>query len=430
MVAGGVKSFLDELRNDLQRRAAEVNLPSIRELAEKAASYVARRQQHLLGVAINATGRIWGPPWTSPPVSDAALERAMATCREFGVAFEVGSSSSSQLEATLCRLSGAEGAVVVHSYAGAVWLALNSVAANREVLVGRAEVCDIGDNDALPSLARAANVALKEVGTTNSAPTGEFESALSPAVAAILTVSSDTHRIVGQTAGAGLNELIALARDRKVFVIDALGAAAIGDLPFHISWPKRSAKESLSAGVDVVALRGDGLVGGPACGILLGRKDALRRVTEHPMFAACRLDRLREAALMATLESHESDGPTIDTNPVWHCLSVSIENLRNRAERIAPQLAEAEGVALASAVETTSAVSAVFSNEMASYGVALSPSDGNVKALEARLQSARFPVVGRVEGERLILDLRTVLPRQDRTLVESLTTKHTAEAPS
>jgi L-seryl-tRNA(Ser) seleniumtransferase len=269
MVAGGVKSFLDELRNDLQRRAAEVTLPSIRELAEKAAGYVATRQQHLLGVAINATGRIWGPPWTSPPISDAALERAMATCREFAVAFGSGSSNSSDLEATLCRLSGAESAAVVHSYAGAVWMALNALAANREVLVARAEVCDIGDNDTLPALATAANVILREIGTTNSSPISEFQSALSPAAAAILTVSSDSHRIVGQTAAADLKELTALGRERTVFTIDALGGAAIGDLPFDVSWPKRSAKASLSAGVDLAIVRGDGLVGGPACGILL-----------------------------------------------------------------------------------------------------------------------------------------------------------------
>jgi L-seryl-tRNA(Ser) seleniumtransferase len=430
MVAGGVKSFLDELRNDLQRRAAEVSLPSIRELAEKAASYVAKRQQHLLGVAINATGRIWGPPWTSPAISDAALERAMATCREFGVAFAADAGSSSQLEAGLCRFAGAEAAAVVHSYGVAVWLALNSLSANREVIVARAEVCDIGEKDTLPTLAKAANVILREIGTTNSAPTSEFQSALSPSVAAILTVSSDSHRIIGQTATANLNELVALAGDRKVFIIDALGAAALGDLPVNVSWPKRSAKASLAAGVDLVVLRGDGLVGGPACGILLGRKEAVERITAHPLFAACRLDRLREAALAATLESYETAGTAIDSNPVWHCLSISVDNLRNRAERIAPQLAQAEGIALATAIETTSEVSGLLSGGIPSYGIALSPSDGNVEALENRLQSARFPVVGRVEGERLILELRTVLPRQDRTLVESLTTKHSAEPSS
>jgi len=153
----------------------------------------------------------------------------------------------------------------------------------------------------------------------------------------------------------------------------------------------------------------------------------VQQIIAHPLFAACRLDRLREAALAATLESYETTGTAIDSSPVWHCLSVSIDNLRNRAERIAPQLGQADGIALATAVETTSEVSALLSGGIASYGVALSPSDGDIAALERRLQSARFPVVGRVEGERLILDLRTVLPRQDRTLVESLTTQHSAE---
>jgi L-seryl-tRNA(Ser) seleniumtransferase len=142
------------------------------------------------------------------------------------------------------------------------------------------------------------------------------------------------------------------------------------------------------------------------------------------------LDRVRDAALTATLESYESSGSAIDSNPVWHCFSVSVDNLRNRAERLAPQLAHAEGIALAAAIETTSEVSALINGGIASYGIALSPSEGNVEALESRLQSARFPVVGRVEGERLILDLRTVLPRQDRSLVESLSSKYEAQASS
>src|SRR4051812_22938353 len=151
VVAGGVKSFLDELGSDLQRRAAEANLPSIRDLAERAARYVVTRQHHALGVAINATGQLWGSPWNSPPLSESALERAFATGREFDVV-EGTDNSATQASALLCRLTGAPSAAVVHSYAGAMWLALAAVAADREVLVARAEVGDIGTSDSLPKL--------------------------------------------------------------------------------------------------------------------------------------------------------------------------------------------------------------------------------------------------------------------------------------
>jgi L-seryl-tRNA(Ser) seleniumtransferase len=400
VVAGGVKSFLDELGSDLQRRAAEANLPSIRDLAERAARYVVSRQHHALGVAINATGRLWDSPWTSLPMSEAALERAFAIGREFAVAPNAADAARSEAEAILCRLSGAQASAIVHTYAGAMWLALSALASDREVLVARAEVA--------------------EVGTTNSALAADYEAAASPRAAAILLVNSDTYRVVGQTAAAELDELVALARDRELISIDALSAAPLIAPPTTVAWPRRSAAASIAAGADLIILRGDGLVGGPPCGILLGSKEALAHVTSHPLFATYNLDSLRLGALTATLECYESPTNGIEQIPVWQCLTVSIDNLRNRAERIAPQLAVAEGIASANPVEINSPVAATIPDGLPSFGIALSPVDSNVDALDKRLRSVRFPIHGRVEGNKIILDLRTVAPRQDMTLVDSI----------
>jgi L-seryl-tRNA(Ser) seleniumtransferase len=421
VVAGGVKSFLDELGSDLQRRAAEANLPSIRELAERAARYVVSQQHHALGVAINATGRLWDSPWTSLPMPEAALERAFATGREYSIAPTTDDNTLSSAEAILCRLSGAPAAAVVHTYSGAMWLALASLAADRDVLVARAEVGDIGPNESLPKLAGAAKVTLTEVGTINSALGGNYEAAASPGSAAILTVSSDTYRVVGQTATAELDELVAIARDRELVSIAALGATPLGPPPPTVVWPRRSAAAYIAAGVDLVILRGDGLVGGPSCGILLGSKEVIRRITTHPLYTAWRsIDPLRMAALTATLECYESPANGIQQIPVWQCLTVSVDNLRNRAERMAPQLAAADGITSAMPVETRSDIAAALPEGLPSFGIALSPASGDVQALDKRLRSARFPVLGRVEGERIILDLRTVLPRQDTTLIDAL----------
>jgi L-seryl-tRNA(Ser) seleniumtransferase len=419
VVAGGLRSFLDELGSDLQRRAAEVNLPSIRELAERAARYVVTRQHRALGVAINATGQLWGSPWTSLPISESALERAFATGREFG-ALPSPNDNLAQASEILCRLTGAQSAAVVHSYAGAMWLALAAVAADREVLVARAEVGDVGSSDSLPKLAEAANAMLTEVGTTNSALAADYEAATSPRTAAILTTSSDVYCIVGQTAAAELAELVALARARELNSIDALGTAPLLAPPATVSWPRRSAAASIAAGVDLVILRGDGLVGGPSCGILLGSKDVIRRITAHPLFAASSIDPLRMAALTATLECYESPTTGMQQLPVWQCLTVSIDNLRNRAERMAPQLAQAEGIASATPVETRSPLAAALRDGISSYGITLSPIDGDVAALDKQLRSARFPILGRIENKRIVLDLRTVLPRQDTTLIDAL----------
>lgn len=422
VVAGGVRSFLDELRIDLQRRAAEVALPPIRDLAERAARYVVSRQQHSLGVAINATGHICGPPWIAAPLAETALERAVALGREYAIEPRSPTGKSRlELEALLCRLTGAQAAVAVHSYTGALWLALSALATDREVLVARAEVGDVAGADSLPKLAAAAGAILKEVGATNRSQAADYEAAASPRAAAILKLCTDSYRVVGDTAAAPLDELVAVARDRELLSIDALGAAPLVNPPAALSWPQRSAQTSIAAGVDLALIRGDGLVGGPACGILLGNRNVVCRITDQPLFSAWELDPLRTAALTATVACY--DGPSLgtDTLPVWQCLTTSVENLRNRAERMAAQLAHVDGVASAVAVETRSPLSAARTDDgISSYGVALSASDHNVVALDDRLKSARFPIFGRIEGDRLLLDLRMVLPRQDKTVVDAL----------
>lgn len=423
-VANNLRTYLDELRTDLERRAAD--LPSIRELAERAAKFVVTRQHQSLGVAINATGRIAGAPWINTPLSETALERMIAFGREFATAPVLDADGTpSEADATLCRLTGAEAAIVVHSYSSALWLTLAALAANHEVLVARAEVGDVDGADSLPKLAVAAGVHLKEVGATNRVTTTDYETTVTQQSVAILKLSNDSYQVVGDTATAELNDLVTLARNRQLILIDALAAAPLAAPPELIQWPRRSAQASIAAGSDVVILRGDALVNGPACGIILGKRDTIRRVAEHPLFAALHIDALRAAGLAATLVGYEAPSAGPSQQPVWQCLQTSIDNLRNRAERLAAQLTHADGISSAAAVETRSPLSAAIPGEgWPSYGVALVPKDGDVAGLDRRLQSARLPVRGRVEGERIILDLRTVLPRQDRLLIDSLLGPH------
>lgn len=428
VVAGGVRSFLDELRSDLKRRAADMELPSIRELSERAARFVVSRQHASLGTAINATGQIWGSPWASRPLSDAALERAVAVGREFAMNSAPNTGALPvDVEPLLCRLTGAQAAVAVHSYSGALWLTLSAVAADREVLVARGEIDAVGYEDPLPKLAAKAKAFLKEVGTTNRALIADYETAASPHVAALLKLSPEGYRVVGDTAKAELDELVPLARDRELLLIDALGTAPLVEPAMALPSPKRSVRASIAAGVDVTLVRGDGFVGGPPCGIIVGCRDAIRRIAEHPLFAAWRLDRLRSAALVATLESYDQSPHGEQALPVWEFLTTPIENLRNRAERIAPQLAQVSGISSAVAVETRSPLAADLGPESVwqSYGIALTAADGDIHALDNRLRTASVPILGRIENDRLVLDLRTVIPRQDKTLVDAL-----LEAPS
>jgi L-seryl-tRNA(Ser) seleniumtransferase len=418
VVAGNVRSYLEELKNDVRRRAAE--LPSLRELAERAASYVVSRQQRSLGAAINATGQIWGPQWTSQPLGDTALEHSVAVGREFIWPAEEHESAISDLEAKICRLTGAQAAVAVHSYSGATWLALAALASNREVLVDRSDNGSFNSGEPISKLAAVANVWLRDVGRAEQAATTNFENAASQNTAAILTLGPDANYPAGQTESAQLEGLVALSRDREIPLIGALGPAPIIDPPTAIPWPGRSVRATIAAGADLVIVRGDGLIGGPACAILVGNSSAVSRIASSPMFRAWRLDALRSAALAATLECYEDAERRVESLPIWQLLTAPIENLRNRAERIAPQLAQAAGIAAAVAVETRSPIFPTAFDGTPSYGVALTTSEGAIGNLDKRLRGLPMPIIGRVEDDRLILDLRTVLPRQDRILVETI----------
>jgi L-seryl-tRNA(Ser) seleniumtransferase len=335
---------------------------------------------------------------------------------------------SADVAPLLCRITQAQAAAAVHSYAGAVWLALAALADKQEVLVSRAELGDVDSGRPLPQLAASAGANLKEVGTTNRTLAADYEAAVTPRTAALLKLSPDGYRVVGETEAAELDELVGLARDRELALVDALGAAPLLDLPPSLGIERRSVRASLAAGVDVVLVRGDGLVGGPQCGIIVGSRELVARITEHPLCTAWQLDALRAAALAATLECYSGTPQADPTLTVLRLLATPLENLRDRAERLAPQLAQAAGISSAEAIATHSQLSVADApaRGLPSYGVALTAADGNVGTLERQLRSASPPIFGRVEGERIVLDLRTVFPRQDQILVEAITGSQSA----
>jgi L-seryl-tRNA(Ser) seleniumtransferase len=423
VVATGVRSFLDELRTDLRKRAAEV--PTIRELAERAAQYVVSQQQSAPKTFINATGRIMGAPWVGVPLADVALERALIVSRDFVLdatsASGITHSTPADVEALLRRITGAQAALAVHSYAGALWLTLATLAPNREVLVSRAEVGDVESAGPLPRLAAAAGAILRDVGTANRTTAADYEVAASPRAGALLRLDSDEYRIVGATASTLLEELVALARDRELVLINAVGGAPLVDPPASIQWPRRSVRAMLETGVDLIIVRGDGLLGGPTCGVILGRQDVIDRIAAYPLFKSWQLDPMRSAALMGTLQAHASGADARQELPLWQLLSTPLENLQNRADRLAPQLAQARGIQSAVPVETRSPLTGAFADSgWPSFGIAISAADGNTRSLEARFSQSDRPVLGRIDGDRLVLDLRTVFPRQDRQLVEAI----------
>ncbi len=303
-------------------------------------------------------------------------------------------------------------AIVVNNNAAAVYLALNELAAGYEVLVSRGELIEIGDGFRIPEIMARSGAILREVGTTNRTRLEDYRSAINERTRLLLRVHPSNFQIRGFTEKPELKELAALARERGIPLYEDLGSGCMIDLRrFGITEPLVS--ESLAAGVNLVSFSGDKLLGGPQAGILAGDAQLVARLRRNPMFRALRVDKLICQALEQTLRAYLFD--RADEIPAIRMLAQTPDEIRARAERVrtrAPNLrAElAPGESVAGGGSTPE-------QALPTWLIAV---EGDAVELERRLRAGNPPVVARITDERLVLDLRTVLPEEEDALVAAL----------
>ena len=346
---------------------------------------------------LNATGVIVHTNLGRAPLAAAALERVA----EVGGAYSnleldlpSGRRGSRQdhLAGVLCRLTGAEAALVVNNNAAAVLLALAALADGREVVVSRGELLEIGDGFRIPDVLARSGARMVEVGTTNRTRASDYERAIGPETALVLRVHQSNFRIVGFTESATTSELARVARAAGVWLVADLGSGSLrnlGDEP--------TAASSLAAGADLVCFSGDKLLGGPQAGIVVGRAELVERLRRHPLQRALRADKLTLAALEGTLALHEDPERARREIPVLRMLDEPVEQVRARAERLA-------GLVGGEVEETVARVGggALPLAELPSAACAIE------EALAAPLRLGDPAVVAVVRDGRLLLDARTL----------------------
>jgi L-seryl-tRNA(Ser) seleniumtransferase len=346
---------------------------------------------------LNATGVLIHTNLGRAPLAEAAVERLRATAAgysnlELDLARGARGSRQEHLVDILRRLTGAEAALVVNNNAGAVLLALAALAEGREVIVSRGELIEIGDGFRIPDVLARSGARLVEVGTTNRTRAQDYECAVGPDTALVLRVHQSNFRLVGFTERPRLAELAEVARRHGVPLVDDLGSGVLVQLE-----DEPSARESLTAGADLVCFSGDKLLGGPQAGIVAGRGDLVERLRRHPLQRALRADKLTLAALEGTLSLYLDPARAAREIPVLRMLAEPAEAVRARAER----LAELAG---GTVEETVARVGggALPLGELPSFACALE------EELAAPLREGDPPVVGIVRDGRLLLDCRTL----------------------
>jgi L-seryl-tRNA(Ser) seleniumtransferase len=318
----------------------------------------------------------------------------------------------------LCRLTGAQDALVVNNNASAVLLTLTALAQERQVLISRGQLVEIGGGFRIPDVMRQSGAHLVEVGTTNRTYVRDYSSALHPVnTALILRVHHSNFSLAGFVHEPTLAELVNLGDEYAIPVMDDLGSGTLLDTgPYGLSH-EPTIQESIAAGASVVTASGDKLLGGPQAGLVLGKADLITKLRRHPLARAVRVDKTTLAGLQATLLAY-LEGRATDEIPVWRMIATSFETLTRRARKWQRALREV-GVPLnVVAAESTVGGGSLPGQTLPTRALALQvPSPDS---LAARLRAADPPVVARIEDERLLLDPRTVLPEQDAALVKVL----------
>jgi L-seryl-tRNA(Ser) seleniumtransferase len=378
------------------------------------------RQRGSLRPVINATGVIVHTNLGRAPLADAAVQRIGEIARgyctlEYDLARGERGSRTTHAEPLLAAITGAEAAIVVNNNAAATLLILTGLAAGREVVMSRGELVEIGGGFRVPEVMRQSGALLREVGTTNRTRVNDYLAAASPATAMFLRVHPSNFRIEGFTERPTLAGLVEAARAAHGMVVEDLGS---GCLAPAVAEP--TVQESIAAGVDLVCFSGDKLLGGPQAGIIAGKKALVDRLRTHPLMRALRVDKLTLAALEATLAEYAA-GRERRTVPVQQMLHAQPADLEARARAAAESL-----VAAGWSVATRSGSSAVGGGsapglQLPTVLLAIDRPGRSADQLERWLRALDPPIITRIEHDRVVIDLRTVLPEQDALLIALLT---------
>ena len=445
--SNGVVALTDATRAVLQRLREEISSGLLDETSvDLALSSLAGAVEHQLRRAlayslrsvINATGVILHTNLGRAPLAESAIEHVRETAAAYSnLEFDLNAGERGKRDVHVDRLfhkliSGSDltqgesahpvqpgiSTIVVNNNAAAVLLALNTLAEGGEVIVSRGELVEIGGSFRIPDVMAKSGAILREVGTTNRTRVGDYERAINERTRLLLRVHRSNFEITGFTEQASTAQLVALAQQRGLPLMEDLGSGALLDLQSVGITGEPSVLDSVRAGVDVVTYSGDKLLGGPQAGLVSGRRELVARMRSNSLFRALRVDKLTYAALEATLLAYVKRDH--DAIPTLRMMRLTSQDIGKRTEALAAQIHSPKLHLEVIDGESVIGGGAAPSSVLPTCLLALTGKDLSADELAAHLRGGDPPIIVRVDEGRVIVDLRTVFPEQDSTVASAL----------
>jgi L-seryl-tRNA(Ser) seleniumtransferase len=375
---------------------------------------------------INATGIVVHTNLGRSQLASVATDHLVTVASrysnlEFDLATGKRGSRYRAVEDILCELCGCEAAMVVNNNAGAVLLCLDTVSKDKEVIVSRGELVEIGGSFRIPDVMTKSGAFLREVGTTNRTHMIDYENAINDKTALLLKVHRSNYSIVGFTSEVSLRELVALSKKYRIPVMEDLGSGTLIDFSKYGLQKEPTVQESVKTGADIITFSGDKLLGGPQAGIITGKKDSLEKIKKNPLTRTLRVDKLTLAALEITLRLYWDETKAIDTIPTLRMLLLSPKTIDKRAEtlhrlletlrdsRIHPQHMECVSRSGGGALPTL---------DLPSKCVGVTIKGMSPNEIETAMRKNNPPIIGRIEKDLYMMDLRTI-QEDELTIIQS-----------
>ena len=421
--ADALRAVLADLREKLI--AGEVSsIPEDDAIVQNAIGLAVLNAHKRIRRVINGAGVILHSNLGRACISGAAAEAAKEAAAEY-CALEYDTDNGSRgsrtghIEEELRALTGCEAALIVNNNAAAVLLILSQIATGGNVIISRGELVEIGGGFRIPDIIAQCGCALREIGTTNKTRLSDYEQAVDGDTRALLKIHASNFRMVGFTQSVSVKELAELGSARRIPVIEDIGSGALVDMRRFGIYGEPFAAQSLKDGADIVSFSGDKLLGGPQCGIVLGRDEYISAMKSHPLYRALRVDKMTIAALEATLRVYADPIIAAQEIPVLSMLSQSSDALRAKAQKLCEEIQRRGGRAEVVCAKSAAGGGSVPGLELDSFAVALSEPKSAVEIGRA-LRNQPVPIIGHIEKDRVLLDVRTIFENDFDYIAETV----------